>query len=105
MTGQESDLEVGIAIGSFSLCLVLGYLKAYYHFQYLKAEQGYFEEVEFVSLVANPFKSLNYFPELFIIFNFPILWNLKKHPYRYKAGIFTYLSLVFLVFAIIYWSC
>lgn len=96
---MSSNTEVTIIVCSFVLLYVLLMMKAYFHFQYLKTVHGYFKNADsFITYIINPFGFFKFFPESFIILYFPVLWDLKRNPYRYKTGIYTYLCLITLIF-------
>jgi len=95
-----TNTEVALIIISFLSSIILWVAKTYFHYQYLKEEEGYFKNADSYLSLLSPFSAFKYFPEFFIITYVPILWDLKRSSQRYIVGVLTYLSLLTFIFAI-----
>jgi len=98
-----TDLDVGLIMGSFFLGMILWLIKSFIHFDYLKRERGYFKNAESLTyLLFRPIYFFEYLLETFLIFNVPILWNLRGNKLRLQIGLLSYCALILWTFTVLY---
>lgn len=98
-----TDLDAILIMGSFTIGLLLCFIKAFIHFDYLKKEKGKFKDAESLTyLIFRPIYFFKYLPETFVICNVPILWDLKTSKYRFKIGLLSYSILSLWTFSFMY---
>jgi hypothetical protein len=96
-------LDVALIMGAFTTSLILCFVKASIHFDYLKVEKGKFKNAESLTyLIFRPIYLFEYLPETFVICHVPILWGLKSNKYRFKIGILSYAILALWTFVFTY---
>lgn len=99
MADDAAAAIMGIAIMSLA---VLWWLKATFHFKYLKS-RGEFQDVDsLISIVLHPFGFFKYGLELFAVLWIPVFFCMVDCSYCKLARVFSWLATIVIAFITIF---